>query len=150
LTDDGHAPYLGMRATTADRERTIGVLRAGFAEGRLSKEEYAERADAAHMALADRELADLTRDLPAGPLPGISPPPRTNKTAISALRWGTLGLFVVPFGPVLAVILGHVAYGDIQRTGQRGQGLAVAAMAIGYCAITAMALLSVLIATVWT
>jgi Domain of unknown function (DUF1707) len=34
----GSAGYL--RASTADRERAIEVLKAGFAEGRLTKEEY--------------------------------------------------------------------------------------------------------------
>lgn len=139
-----------MRAASADRERTIDVLRAGFAEGRLSKEEYTERVGEAQTVLTCGELAHLTRDLPEGPVPGIPLPltanktATTNKTAISALMWGVLGLLIPPFGPILAVILGHVAYGDIQRTGERGGRLAVAAMAIGYCALAAMALLIVL------
>lgn len=32
-----------LRASTADRERAVDVLKAGFAEGRLTKDEYDDR-----------------------------------------------------------------------------------------------------------
>jgi Domain of unknown function (DUF1707) len=56
-------------AATADRERTVGVIRAGFAEGRLSQDELDERVAQAYAARTYAQLWALTADLPAGPLP---------------------------------------------------------------------------------
>jgi DUF1707 SHOCT-like domain len=56
-------------AGSADRERTVGVLRAGFAEGRLSQDELNDRVARAYAARTYGDLWALTADLPAGPLP---------------------------------------------------------------------------------
>jgi hypothetical protein len=56
-------------AATADRERAVGVLRAGFTEGRLSQDELADRVARAYAARTYGQLWALTEDLPAGPLP---------------------------------------------------------------------------------
>jgi Domain of unknown function (DUF1707) len=56
-------------AATADRERAVGVLRAAFAEGRLSQEELDDRVAQAYAARTYGQLWALTADLPAGPLP---------------------------------------------------------------------------------
>jgi hypothetical protein len=56
-------------AATADRERTAGVLRAGFTEGRLSQDELDDRIGRAYAARTYGELWTLTSDLPSGPLP---------------------------------------------------------------------------------
>jgi len=56
-------------ASTADRERTASVLRAGFTEGRLDRDELDERVAQAYAARTYAELWALTADLPAGPLP---------------------------------------------------------------------------------
>lgn len=66
-------------AGTADRERTAGVLRAGFTEGRLTQDELDERMAQAYAARTYADLWALTADLPAGPLPlAFSPyPPGT-------------------------------------------------------------------------
>jgi len=56
-------------ASSADRERTVGVLRAGFTEGRLTEDELADRVERAYAARTYRDLWALTADLPAGPLP---------------------------------------------------------------------------------
>ncbi len=61
-------------AATADRERTVGVLRAGFAEGRLTQDELDERVAQAYAARTYADLWALTADLPAGPLPLPSDP----------------------------------------------------------------------------
>jgi hypothetical protein len=54
--------------------------------------------------------------------------PRTNGFAVGALVCG-----IIPFfGGVPAVILGHVARGQIRRTGERGDGLAIAGLVFGY------------------
>jgi Domain of unknown function (DUF1707) len=56
-------------AATADRERTVGILRAGFTEGRLGQDELDERVAQAYAARTYASLWALTADLPAGPYP---------------------------------------------------------------------------------
>ena len=56
-------------AGSADRERTVGVLRAAFTEGRLNQDELDDRVARAHAARTYGELWVLIADLPAGPLP---------------------------------------------------------------------------------
>ncbi len=60
-------------AASADRERAVGVLRAGFAEGRLSQDELHDRVERAYAARTYGELWALTADLPAGPFPAAGP-----------------------------------------------------------------------------
>ena len=52
-----------MLAGDADRERAIDVLKAGFAEGRLTKAEYDERVTRVHAARTYADLAPLVADL---------------------------------------------------------------------------------------
>ena len=56
-------------AGSADRERTVGVLRAAFTEGRLSRDELDDRVARAYSARTYGDLWALVADLPAGPLP---------------------------------------------------------------------------------
>lgn len=54
-----------VRASDADRERTVELLRSQSVEGRLTLEEFAERMALAYEAKTQDELEQLTRDLPA-------------------------------------------------------------------------------------
>jgi Domain of unknown function (DUF1707) len=56
-------------AANADRERAVGVLRAGFTEGRLTQEELNDRVAQAYAARTYGQLWALTADLPTGALP---------------------------------------------------------------------------------
>ena len=56
-------------ASSADRERAVGVLRAGFTEGRLTQDELDNRVARAYTARTYGQLWELTSDLPAGALP---------------------------------------------------------------------------------
>ena len=56
-------------AGSADRERTVGVLRAAFTEGRLDQDELDDRVGRAYAARTYSDLWTLVADLPAGPLP---------------------------------------------------------------------------------
>lgn len=85
--------YGHLRASHADRERALDVLKAAFAEGRLYKNEFDERAAQVHLARTYAELAALTGDLPAGPLGTLalqagglsaSLPPRTSSRLVTA------------------------------------------------------------------
>ena len=57
-------------AANADRERAVDVLKAGFAEGRLTKAEHDDRVGRVYAARTYGELGSLVADLPAGPLGG--------------------------------------------------------------------------------
>ena len=64
-----------VRASDADRDRTVEALAAASAEGRLSLEEYSQRSDAALVARTLGELTSLTADLPAPPQSDAAPVP---------------------------------------------------------------------------
>jgi hypothetical protein len=132
-----------IRAATADRERTVDVLKAGFAEGRLTQDEYNERMERAYEARTYGDLAELTADLPAGPMPPLlaqypvvasDRPSGTNSMAVASIL---LGLATPVFGltAIPAVITGHRARQEIRRTGEHGEGLAIAGLVLGYLAI---------------
>jgi hypothetical protein len=53
-----------FRASDADRERTVALLREHHAAGRLTAEEFSERLDKAYAAKTLGELDDLLADLP--------------------------------------------------------------------------------------
>ena len=56
-----------LRASDADRDRVIEVLRAAVADGRLDAAEFDQRLDAALAARTFDALAPLTADLIAAP-----------------------------------------------------------------------------------
>lgn len=64
--------------------------------------------------------------------------PGTNTLATIAL------VFAFLF-PLIGVICGHIALGQIKRTGEGGRGLAIAALIIGYVFIAFVALTAVLV-----
>ena len=59
-----------------------------------------------------------------------SPPP-TNALAIAALVCGA-AQFVTGITFIPAIILGHVARSQIRRTGEQGDGMALAGLILGY------------------
>jgi hypothetical protein len=132
-TPPGGNAYL--RASSADRDRAVDVLKAGFAEGRLTKEEYEARADQAFAARTVGDLARVTADLPGGHLaqpawPGA--PARTNSLAIASLACGIGQVFVGPLSTFPAIVLGHMARREIRRTGESGKGMATAGLVLGW------------------
>ncbi len=57
----------------------------------------------------------------------------TNNAAVISVVFGGLSWFALPLlGAVVAVIAGHMARAQIRRTGEDGDGLAVAGMMLGY------------------
>jgi Domain of unknown function (DUF1707) len=63
-----------LRASHADREQVIEVLKAAYVQGRLTKDELHARAGQAFAARTYGELAAVTADLPPGLT--VAPPPR--------------------------------------------------------------------------
>jgi hypothetical protein len=132
-----------MRAATADRERAVDVLKAGFTEGRLTQDEYNDRMGRAYAARTYGELTTLTADLPAGVMPAVWPTPTpvyqpsmpTNSLARASLILGVAEFFSMGLTAIPAVICGHLAKSEMRQTGQRGDGMATAGLVLGYMAI---------------
>jgi hypothetical protein len=64
-----------LRASHADRERAIDVLKAAFAEGRLDQDEYTDRVGLAQASRTYADLGALIADLPVGPFGTLAPAP---------------------------------------------------------------------------
>ena len=134
---------LSMRAGSADRERAVDVLKAGFTEGRLTQDEYNDRMGRAYSARTYGELTTLTADLPAGAMPVIwptatpvyQPAMPTNSLARASLILGVAEFFSMGLTAIPAVICGHLAKSEMRQTGQRGDGMATAGLVLGYMAI---------------
>jgi hypothetical protein len=140
-----------MRAASADRERAVDVLKAGFTEGRLTQDEYNDRMGRAYAARTYGELTALTADLPAGAMPVMWPTPAvyqpsasTNSLARASMILGVAEFFSMGLTAVPAVICGHIAKREMRITGQRGDGLATAGLVLGYMAIIFWAVIIVL------
>jgi hypothetical protein len=148
----GQSPYApppysqpGMLAAQADRDRSMDVLKAAYGEGRLTKDEFDVRCGRVMMARTYGDLAGVVADLPAGPMGVVAPyqagfymPARvapTNGLAIAALICGLAEMFTLGLAAIPAVILGHLARGQIKHTGERGDGMAIAGLVFGYLGI---------------
>jgi Domain of unknown function (DUF1707) len=75
--DGGH-----LRASDADRERVIDVLKAAFVQDRLTKGELARRAGQALQSKTYADLAGATAGIP--PAPAATPPPRQAASPVAA------------------------------------------------------------------
>jgi hypothetical protein len=69
-----------VRASDAERDQAAEILRAGYAEGRLSRAELDERLTAAYAAKTRADLCDLISDLPV--MVSASPTPDGQPSAI--------------------------------------------------------------------
>jgi Domain of unknown function (DUF1707)/Cell wall-active antibiotics response 4TMS YvqF len=61
-----------LRASDADRARTVELLREHAVEGRLTLEEFTDRMSAAYLASTSGELEQLASDLPSASAPVVS------------------------------------------------------------------------------
>jgi hypothetical protein len=91
-----------MRASKADRDRAIEVLKVSYAEGRLTRQELDLRLGQALVSRFFEELMLLTADLPVG-----------------------------PFGRLPAHRVTPVARRRVRRTGERGFDIAAAVAVLG-------------------
>lgn len=152
-----------MRAADTDRQRTADVLKVAYAEGRLTPDEYERRLGAAMSARTYGELKQIVADLPSGPTPGFahptptpalpvvatpgaSPVPQpvqrpTNNLAKASSICAVLGFATCGVTGIPAVITGHLALQQINRTKENGSGQAITGMVLGYVQIGFMLLL---------
>lgn len=109
-----------MRASHADREQVIDVLKAAFVQGRLTKSEFDVRVDRALVLPTYADLAAVTADIPAGPA-AVRPPqgparsgawPSSARPVVNTLMMLTAGLLIAGLfyrpGPGPVSILGLV------------------------------------------
>lgn len=66
-------------------------------------------------------------------------PMPTNTMAVISLVTGIASWVAIPVvGGVVAVVTGHIARGEIRRTGEQGNGFAVAGLMLGYLHLGAL------------
>ena len=106
-----------LRASHADREQVIEVLKAAFVQGRLDRDEFGLRVGRALASRTYADLATLTADLPGRPARAQPPEPARKpaskrKQAAAALSLATpaiLGVLAVlpakPEGSPLVVLI---------------------------------------------
>ncbi|MGP4110182.1 DUF1707 and DUF4190 domain-containing protein [Streptomyces sp. 4N509B] len=153
-----------MRASDADRERASDVLKAGFAEGRLSQDELDARLTRVQEAVTYGELQAVVADLPQGPVPQPQPqpstqlqpyvpppppmayqrpykpyplvvPPPTNGNATASLICGLLTPVTWGLTAIPAIVLGHKARTEIRQRHEQGDGQALTGLIFGYLGI---------------
>jgi hypothetical protein len=134
-----------VRASDADRETTVERLRVAGMEGRLDNDELEERIESAYAARWCGELETLTLDVtppparlhPMAPV-FVRPSRRPNGLAIASVIVGVLWMGWL--GSVTAVVMGHIALRQIDRSGgtQIGRAAAFAGLAVGYFALSVL------------
>jgi hypothetical protein len=142
--------YGPMRATDADRDNVHAVLQAAYADGRLTWDEFDTRSSKLVVAKTYDQLSALTRDLrtpvpyrpPAYPLPARS---STNQLAGLSLAFGIGQVFLWFFGSIIAIVCGHIARSQIRKTGEQGDGMALAGLVLGYIGLVIPILATALI-----
>lgn len=147
-----------IRATDRDRDAVIQVLQASYSEGRLTMAEHETRVSQALSAQTYAELDTLTADLPMRPtypdapapqMPQFPPMPRrTNGLAVASLVCGILQPFTFMLSTIPAIAMGHVARGQIRRTGEDGRTMANWGLVLGWAGLAAgfMALVAIFLA----
>jgi hypothetical protein len=124
-----------LRAADADRDRVVEFLKLAYSEGRLSKDEYDGRVESALSARTYADLDQVVTDLPVPRAPVMTPVAKTNGFAIASLACGLGQLMFGPLATIPAIVFGHMARGQIKRTGEQGAGLALAGLILGWAAV---------------
>jgi hypothetical protein len=126
-----------LRASDADREAAVERLRAAALEGRLDADELEDRLAQAYAARWRSELSRLTTDVTV-PIEFVRPATRLNGLAIASLVAAVVWFGWL--GSLAAVVMGHVALGQIARSGgtQTGRAAALIGTALGYFGLTTL------------
>jgi len=96
-----------MRASDAERNHTVTVLREEVGTGRLTLDEFSQRADAAYRSRTIGELATLTLDLPSPATPPA--PPRSRRVPQAVV----LIAIAVALAITFAVMSGRIGIGPM-------------------------------------
>ena len=124
-----------MRACDTDRNRVVELLNVAYSEGRLSKDEYDGRLENALSARTYADLDQIVADLPAVRGTAVPPVRETNGYAIASLACGLAQFVFGPLATIPAIVFGHMARYQIKRTGEQGDGLALAGLILGWTTV---------------
>ena len=130
-----------IRAADVDRDRVVEILARAYGEGRLSKDEYDSRVETALAARTYADLDQVTADLPVARAPvvtratSVAPVTKTNGFAIASFVCGLAQFVLGPLATVPAIVFGYMGRSQIRRTGERGAGLALAGLILGWAAV---------------
>jgi hypothetical protein len=94
-----------MRASHADREQVIDLLKAAFVQGRLTKDEFELRVGQALASRTVAELASPTADIPVGLTVAAARSPRLpargwadkKVVTLACVTAGAISLFALPY-----------------------------------------------------
>lgn len=99
-----------LRVSDTERERVIDVLAEAVGEGRLTLDEYSERAATTYAARTKGELAEVTKDLPVAHVresaPAVAAPEPEQKLSAFLGSESRKGRWVVPERLQINVTLG--------------------------------------------
>ena len=124
-----------MRACDTDRNRVVELLNVAYSEGRLSKDEYDGRLENALSARTYADLDQIVADLPAVRGTAVPAVRETNGYAIASLACGLAQFVFGPLATIPAIVFGHMARYQIKRTGEQGDGLALAGLILGWTTV---------------
>ena len=92
------------------------------------------------------DAAPTLRDPYAGAYAGSVPASGTNRLAIVSLVLSLAGLVTYGLTSIVGIVLGHLARGQITRTGeQAGAGLALAGIIVGYSVVGLLVIVTVIV-----
>lgn len=87
---DERSDLPAIRVSDEERERSVVLLRDAVVSGRLTLEEFSDRVGRAQVARTDRDLAELTVDLPAhAPAPAMITAAKHRATFSKLVRRGS-------------------------------------------------------------
>jgi Domain of unknown function (DUF1707) len=92
-----------MRASHADREQVIDMLKTAFVQGRLAKDEFDLRVGQVLASRTNADLNALTADIPAGPVRAQSPTPARKPAGVPAPTAVRAAVGLMCLGAVLAL-----------------------------------------------
>jgi hypothetical protein len=124
-----------MRAADADRDRVVECLNVAYSEGRLSRDEHDGRLENALSARTYADLDQLIIDLPAAGAAAVTSAAKTNGFALVSLTCGLAPFIFGPLPAIPAIVFGHLARHQIKRTGEQGDGLALAGLILGWATV---------------
>jgi hypothetical protein len=104
-----------LRASHAEREQAIGLLKAAFVQGRLAKDEFDLRVGQALTSRTRGELACLTADIPAG-LTAAQPARPAGESGGAKVALAVTAVFAAWWGIVVAASFWMSENGSAQRS----------------------------------
>ena len=120
-----------VRASDAERNQTVAVLRGHVVEGRLTLDEFAQRLDTVYEARTRAELEALTKDLPAE-AEDSTPPGKRRPKRFTGVAFGSVerrGRWRVPRFASLAVLFGDADV-DLRKAEIHGPTVTISAVVL--------------------